>query len=66
MQNLGVPAVFTEIGTNDRLARRIAQEANVNLVNGLFTGSLGDESGEANTYLNMMRKNVNEIVDALK
>ena len=38
----------------------------MSLVNGLYTGSLGDQSGEANTYLNMMRKNVNEIVDALK
>lgn len=66
MQNLGVPAVFTEIGTNDRLAKRIAQEAGVKLVNGLYTGSLGDESGKANTYVNMVRNNVNEIVDALK
>ena len=62
----GVKAIFTEINGVDRLARAIAEETGAQLVNGLYTGSLGDGSGGAGTYIRMMRTNVREIVGALR
>ena len=63
---VGATAVFTETILSDALARRIAEEAGSQIVNGLYTGSLGEPGGDAGTYLDMMRYNVATIVEALK
>ena len=62
----GVRAVFTEKSNNERLARRIADGTGARYVGGLYTGSLGAPGGEAGTYLDLMRHNVETIVGALK
>jgi manganese/iron transport system substrate-binding protein len=59
----GAPAIFLETGANDDLARQIASETGVAVIEDLYTHSLG---GEADTYLKMMRWNVSRIVEALR
>ncbi len=61
-----VPAVFTENTVNARLAQQIADEAGVNVVTTLYTDALGEPGSEADTYLKMMRYDVEQIVNALK
>ena len=66
MKDLHVTAIFTEQSVGDRLARRIAEEVGAKIINGLYTGSLSDISGDAGRYVDMMRYNVLKIVEALK
>lgn len=65
IRQLGVKAIFVGTTVNPNLAQRIAQDTGVQLVT-LYTGSLSEADGPANTYLNFMRYNVNAIVEALK
>ena len=62
----GVRAVFTEKSNSEQLARRIADGTGARYAGGLYTGSLGAPGGEAGTYLDLMRHNVETIVGALK
>ena len=62
----GAPAVFTERSHSERLAQRVAEETGAKLVGGLYTGSLGEEGGEAGSYIDLMRHNTSTIVEALK
>ena len=66
IEHEGVPAVFAEKTHSDRLARRITEETGATLIGGLYTGSLGEPGGEADTYLDFMRYNVKTIVEALR
>ena len=66
IEHSGVKAVFAEKQQTDRLARQIADETGAELVGTLYTGSLGEEGGEAGTYLEFMRYNVSTIVEALE
>ena len=59
----GAPALFLEVGSSEDLARQVARETGVEVVTGLHTHSLGPH---ASTYLDMMRWNVNLIVEALR
>ena len=63
---LGVPAIFVENTTSDRLANRIAEETDVDVVSSLLTGSLSTDNEGADTYIDMMRANVTAIVGALR
>ena len=60
-----VPAVFGETTVSDRLALTIAQETGAELVQ-LYSGSMGVEGSGADTYVGMVRTNVERIVEALK
>ena len=62
----GVSAVFTEKSHSDRLSRRVAEETGATLIGGLYTGSLSEPGDEAGTYVDMMRYNVQTIVEALR
>lgn len=62
---LGVPAVFTESTVNPRLAEQVADDTGVRLVS-LYTGSLGKPGSGAESYVEMMRYNVNALVQALR
>ena len=66
IEHTGARAIFTETIGTDRLAQRIAEETGIELVATLYTGSLGEAGGEAGTYLDMMRYDVMEIVEALR
>ena len=61
----GVPAVFGETTVSERLARAVAEESGAKLVQ-LYTGSMGAEGSSGDTYLGMVRTNVERIVEALK
>ena len=60
----GVNAIFTEALT-DKLAANLAQETGVGVVVRLYTGSLGVAGSGAETYIDMMRHNVETMVQAL-
>ena len=61
----GVPAVFGETTVSERLAQAVARETGAELVQ-LYSGSLGEEGSGADTYLGMVRTNVERIVEVLK
>ncbi|MBN1631544.1 MAG: zinc ABC transporter substrate-binding protein [Thermoleophilia bacterium] len=63
IKSSGAPAIFLETGSNADLANRVAEEAGAVVVTDLYIASLGDE---ASTYIEMMRRNVTLIVEALR
>ena len=65
VEELGVPAVFGETTVSEELARALATESGAKLVR-LYSGSLGPEGSGAETYLDMVRTNVQRIVEALR
>ncbi len=65
VEEQGVPAVFGETTVSERLAQTVAQESGASLVR-LYSGSLGAGGSGADTYLDMVRTNVDRIVNALK
>lgn len=66
VEETGVPAIFAESSSPDRLARALADEADIDVeVIELFTESLTDADGGAPDYLTMMRVNTERIVSGL-
>ncbi|HSF80719.1 MAG TPA: metal ABC transporter substrate-binding protein [Anaerolineales bacterium] len=65
IRSLGVKAIFFSSTINPSLARRIAGDTQVQLVQ-VYTGSLSEPGGPADTYLDMIRYNTSAIVQALK
>jgi len=59
------PAIFLDAGDNIALAQQIAAETGVRVVTDLHLESLTDGPPAA-TYIDMMKHNVTQIVDALK
>ena len=66
VRTAGAPAVFLETGANPQLASQLAQETGVRVVTGLYTHSTTTPDGPAPTYIDMIKANVNAIVEALK
>ena len=64
IEHEGVPAVFGETTVSDRIARAVAEETGAGFYN-LYSGSLGAAGSEADTYLTMVRSNVEVIAEAL-
>jgi len=60
----GVPAIFAETTVSDAISQQIASETAAS-VEVLYSGSLSDANGPANTYVDYMRYNVSTIVNAL-
>lgn len=61
----GVPVVFGETTVSERLASAVAKESGAELVR-LYSGSLGPDGSGAETYIGMIRINVERIVEGLK
>jgi zinc/manganese transport system substrate-binding protein len=61
-----IPALFFENAMDPRLLRRIAAETGARIGGTLFADALTVTAGPAATYVNMMRHNVHEIVEALR
>ncbi len=61
-----IPALFFENAVDPRLVRRIAAETGARIGGTLFSDTLTTAAGPAATYVDMMRHNIREIVDALK
>ena len=66
IRSSGARAIFLETGSNPQLAEQLHDETGIAVVIGLYTHSLTPAGGEASTYLEMMRRNTQKIVDALK
>jgi ABC-type Zn uptake system ZnuABC Zn-binding protein ZnuA len=62
----GVPAIFTENIEGSQVIEQIAREAGVSVAPPLYTDALGPPGSEGATYLQMMRYNMDVIVNALK
>jgi manganese/iron transport system substrate-binding protein len=60
-----IPAVFTEDTVNPRLADQVASDTGIKLAE-VYTGSLGEPSSGADTYVGMLETDVNIIVSALR
>ncbi len=60
-----IPAVFAEADFNAKVLETLAKEAGVQVVTTLYDGSLSS-GPPADTYINMMRHNVSEMVRALR
>ena len=65
VKEFGVPAVFGETTVSERLATALAAETGAALVR-LYSGSLGEQGSGADTYIDMVRTNVNRITEALR
>jgi zinc/manganese transport system substrate-binding protein len=59
-------ALFFENAVDPRLVRRIAAETGARIGGTLFSDALTASAGPAATYVDMMRHNIREIVEALK
>lgn len=65
VEEAGISVIFGETTVSERLAEAIATESGAEVVR-LYSGSLGAEGSGAETYLDMVRTNVERIVEALK
>ena len=66
VKSTGAPAIFLESGSNPQLAQQVAHDTGARVVSDLYTESLSAPDGPAPTYIDMLRYDVNKIVDALK
>ena len=64
VEEAGAKAIFGETTVSERLAETVASETGVQLVR-LYSGSLGRDGSGAETYIEMIRTNVERIVEAL-
>jgi zinc/manganese transport system substrate-binding protein len=62
----GVKAIFAESSVDPKVAREIASDTNVRIVDDLFGDSLGDEGTDAATVHGMLLANARKIADALR
>lgn len=61
-----VTAIFVETTVSSQMAQVVAEEAGQDIeVYTLYTGSLSEPGGEADSYINLMRANIKTIVEAL-
>lgn len=60
-----VPAIFVGTTVNPSLAQRIADDTGIRVVS-LYTGSLSEPGGPADSYLSLMQYNASAIADAMK
>ncbi|MHB1357388.1 MAG: metal ABC transporter substrate-binding protein [Anaerolineae bacterium] len=58
-------AIFLETDTNEQLANQLARETGIKVVTGLYTHSITEADGNAPTYIDMIKYNVQAIVTAL-
>ena len=65
VEEYSVPAVFGETTVSERLAQAVSTESGASVVR-LHSGSLGAEGSGAQTYVEMVRTNVERIVGALR
>ena len=61
----GIPAIFIESTINPKLLQQLAKDNKINIGGELFSDSIGDESTEANGYLEMLKHNTDIITKAL-
>ena len=62
----GVPAIFAENTANADLAEELADQVGLEIVDDLYTDSLGDPGSGADSYLGLMATDTRLIVEALR
>ena len=65
IKSSGAPAIFLDASDNEALAKQIADETGVRVITDLHLESLTD-GAPSGTYIDMMKYNVTQIVEALK
>ncbi len=65
IRRLKIPALFLENISDPRLMQRIAQETGARIGGKLYSDALTAKSGDAPTYLDLMRHNVKQVIAAL-
>jgi manganese/iron transport system substrate-binding protein len=65
IRQYGVPAIFTESTVSPKLAEQVAQDTGVKVIS-LYTESLGGPGSGAESYVDLMRFDVQAIVEALR
>ncbi|MEC9026258.1 MAG: zinc ABC transporter substrate-binding protein, partial [Candidatus Neomarinimicrobiota bacterium] len=65
IEKVNLPAIFIESTINPKLLQQLAHDKGIRIGGKLFADSLGEEDGEAGTYLKMMRHNTTQIVNGL-
>ena len=65
IQKEKIPAVFLENISDPRLMRQIASETGAAIGGTLYSDSLTKKSGEAPSYIEMVRHNIRTIAGAL-
>ena len=66
IKSSGAPAIFLDVGENQKLAQQIASETGVKVVTDLYVESISTTDGPAPAYIDMIKHDVNSIVEALK
>ncbi len=66
IKRTGAPAIFLETGTNPQLADQIGSETGVRVISDLYTHSVSGPTGPTPTYIDMLRYDTTQIVNALK
>ena len=61
----GVKALFVENISNPRLLEQIASETGIKIGGNLYSDALGNVGGPSETYLKMMRHNIESIIRAI-
>ena len=60
-----IPAIFVESTINPKLLEQLAKDNGIVIGGKLYSDSLGEEGGPADTYLNMLKHNTDIIVKGL-
>lgn len=66
IKSTGAPAVFLDISDNPHLADQVAAETNIKVVTDLYIETLSPADNPAATYIDMIKYDVTQIVNALK
>jgi zinc/manganese transport system substrate-binding protein len=61
----GIPAVFIENVSDDRLIQQIAKETGAKIGGKIYSDALSEPGGPASTYVDMMRNNIRAFSEAL-
>jgi ABC-type Zn uptake system ZnuABC Zn-binding protein ZnuA len=62
----GVKAIFAETSANPKVARQVAKETGIAIIDTLYADTLGPPGSTADTYLKMMLYDATTIANALK
>jgi len=66
IKSTGAPAAFLNISDNPHLADQIAAETDIKVITDLYIETLSPSDGPAATYIEMMKYDVTQIVNALR
>jgi zinc/manganese transport system substrate-binding protein len=66
VKGAGVPTIFTENVENSKVIEQVASEAGVVVGQPLYTDALGQQGTDGDTYVKMMRHNIDAIVAGLR